>query len=253
MPILNPITGTLQFLINDLVNEVLLRCENRTTDSSRAAIWLRDALIEISSNPDYRDDFQELEEWGPQVSLTASGPSIGVFQEYPESTFITSGDVSNAVLSMLIWVDYPFNQNRRKLDVSHYQKTDKFQPVFSLPTEWYRFGGNIGFNPVPDKPYLTQLRISKAHPINDNLLSQTVILLPREWNEVLILAAVQRGFIELMEYEKASAVHQQLYGDPDNKAQPGLIFHVKRKRRKEQWRQESRLTFTRRPYNWGHP
>lgn len=243
MPILTP-TGT-QFFINDLVNEVLLRTENRTTDSGRAAVWIRDALLEISSNPDYRDDFQELEEWGPVLNLTIEQ------QEYNEALFIPTGDVSNAVLSMLLWIDYPYNQNRRKLDVSHYQKTDKFQPVFSVPTEWYRFGGLLGFNPVPDKPYQCQVRLDRQHPINDNVLSQTLILLPREWNEVLILAAVQRGFIELMEYEKANAVHQQLYGDPMSKGQPGLIFHVKRKRRKEQWRQESKLTFVRRPSMWG--
>jgi hypothetical protein len=93
----------------------------------------------------------------------------------------------------------------------------------------------------------------KMHPINDNVLSQTVILLPRDWNEVLIMAAVQRGFIELMEYEKATAVHQQIYGDPKNRdGQPGLIFSVKRKRRKEQWRMESRLSMTRRPYMYGN-
>jgi|SRR5665213_963730 len=244
MPVLTP-TG-LQFLINDLVNEVLLRTENRTTDTSRAAVWLRDALLEISSNPDYRDDFEELEEWGPAFNLS---PCV---QEYSESYIIPAGEISNAVLDILIWCDYPANQNRRKLDVSHYQKTDKFQPVKAIPTEWYRFGGMIGFNPLPDLAYQVQSRLSKQHPINDNVLSQTIILLPRDWNEVLVWAAVQRGFMELMEYEKATQVHAMLYGDPLNKNQPGLIFHLKRKRRKEQWRMEQRLTLVQRPYGWGH-
>jgi len=240
-------SGQLAFTIQNLENEVLLRCENRTTDTARADVWIRDALLEISGNPDYRDDFPELEVLGPIINLT---PQV---QEYAETTFINVSDEPMIVMAdMLLWTDYPANTVRRKLDVSHYQKTDRFTPIFSLPTEWYRFAGSIGFNPTPDKPYQVQSRNVKMHPINDAQLNLTTILLPRDWNEILVMAAVQRGFIELMEYEKADSVHAQLYGDPNNKAQPGLIFHVKRKRRKEQWRQESRLSMTRRPYMWGH-
>lgn len=244
MPIVGP-GGAQQFLIGDLVNEVLIRTENRISDTERAAIWIRDALIEISQNPDYRDDFQGLEVYGQQINLVIEQ------QEYNEVDFLTPGLECNAILDVLIWVDYPTNQNRRKLDVGHYQQTDKFQPVFSIPTEWYTYGGLLGFNPIPNQPYQVQVRFAKNHTIADSV-PETVILLPREWNEILIWAAVKRGFMELMEYEKAGSVNMLLYGDPMNKAQPGLIFHVKRKRRKEQWRQEQRLTYTRRPYQWGY-
>lgn len=240
------------FTIDSLVPEVLIRVENRTTDTSRAEIWIRDALLEIASDPDYRDDFLELEEWGPTFNLTGGNSPSTAVQEYAETSFIPSGDVNNATLDILIWLDYPPASNRRKLDVSHYQKTDKFQQVYSIPTEWYHFSSFIGFNPVPDKNYQVQARICKQHPINDVTLGTTVILLPRDWNEVLIWAAVQRGFMELMEFEKASAVHTLLYGDPKNIAgEPGLIYHMKRKRRKEQYRQEQRLSLMRRPYMWG--
>jgi len=234
------------FLIGDLVNEVLLRVENRTNDASRAAIWLRDALLEISGSPDYRDDFAELEELGPPFTLTAK------IQEYSETLLAPIGDIVSVVDDILIWVDFPFNTVRRKLDVSHYQKTDRFVPIFSLPTEWYRHSTNIGFNPVPDKAYQVQWRMVKQHPINDTTLTQTTILLPRDWNEVLIWNAVYRGFNELMEYEKAAKIYIMLHGDPKDPSQPGLFYSVKRKRRKEQWRMESRLTFTRRPIMWGH-
>ena len=203
--------------------------------------------MEISGNPDYRDDFQELEMFGMPVNLSNN------VQEYPESTFIPPGEVNVATLDILIWIDFPTNTIRRKLDWAHYQKTDRFQPVFSLPTEWYRFGGMFGFNPVPDKTYQVQPRILRMHPIIDDAIAETPILLSRDWNEILIWAAAQRGFMELMEYEKASAIHTLLYGDPDNKNQPGLIFHVKRKRRKEEFRSEGRLTVMKRPYMWGHP
>src|SRR5262249_22448863 len=129
MPVLTP-TGVI-FFIGDLVPEVLLRVENRTTDTNRAAVWIRDSLLEISGHPDYRDDFPELEELGPTVNLVPQQ------QEYDNSLFIDAGSVYSNVADFVIWVDYPANQNRRKLDVSHYQKTDRFVPIFSLPTEWY--------------------------------------------------------------------------------------------------------------------
>lgn len=238
-------------LISDLVPEVLIRVENRTTDTSRAAVWLRDSILELASDPDYRDDFLELEVWGPLFNLTGGNSMSTAVQEYLETDFVPVGDVNNATLDILIWVDYPPASNRRKLDVSHYQKTDKFQQVYSIPTEWYHFGAYIGFNPVPDKNYQVQARICRQHPFLP-VLADTPILLPRDWYEVITWASVQRGFMELMEFEKASAVHTLLYGDPKNVAgEPGLIYHMKRKRRKEQYRQEQRLTLIRRPYMWG--
>jgi hypothetical protein len=245
MPVLLS-SGVLQFQIGDLVNEVLLRCENRTNDTSRAAIWIRDALLEISGSPDYRDDFAELEELGPVFNLTINQ------QEYAETLLAPTGDVVSVVDDILIWVDFPTNSVRRKLDWAHYQKTDRFTPIFSLPTEWYRHSTNIGFNPVPDKAYQVQWRMVKMHPINDNALTQTIILLPRDWNEVLVWNAVYRGFNELMEYEKSAKIYTMLHGDPKDSSQPGLLFSVKRKRRKEAWRQEGRLTVVRRPIMWGH-
>jgi hypothetical protein len=239
------------FTIDSLVPEVLIRTENRTTDTSRAQIWLRDAIMELGSDPDFRDDFLELEEWGPLFNLTGGNSQATAVQEYLETSFVPAGDVNNATLDILIWLDFPPANNRRKLDVSHYQKTDKFQQVYSIPTEWYHFGPFIGFNPVPDKNYQVQARICKQHPFNDVSLGSTVILLPRDWNEIITWAAVQRGFMELMEFEKSSAVHTLIYGDPKNQGEPGLIYSMKRKRRKEQYRQEQRLSLVRRPYMWG--
>lgn len=238
-------------LINDLVPEVIFRCENRTNDTARAAVWLRDALLEIASNPDYRDDFAELEELGPFFNLTAPVGGVGT-QEYAESNITPIGDIQLATLDIRVWTDPPTNSNWRKLDNAHYQKTDRFQPVFSLPTEWYRFGLNIGFNPIPDKPYQIQARVLRTHPIATPI-QNTLILLPTDWNEVIIWAAVQRGFMELLEWDKAGAVNKLLHGDPKDASQPGLIYSAKRKRRREFWRQESSLRVVKRPIMWGYP
>ena len=256
MPILPPLGGSgslpIQFIIQQLENEVLLRCENKVSDIGRVDIWLRDSLLEITSNPDFRNEFDLLEEYGPQFNLTPpSGNPPNGTQEYPFANFVPFGDYNVATLDVLIWQDPPTNSIRRKLLQSHYQKADNFQPTFSLPTEWYRFADTLGFTPVPDKAYQVQARIIRQHPINDNALNQTVILIPREWNEILVWAAVERGFMEYMEYEKAARVHQLLYGDPKHPDRPGLIEGRKKRREMEAHRTEEGLRPVYRPSMWG--
>lgn len=247
MPILAPLRGPLPvtFTIQQLENEVLLRCENKTSDVSRVDIWLRDALLEITSNPDFRNEFDLLEEYGPSYNLTPGT------QEYDFSNIVPVGDYNVATLDVLIWQDPPTNSIRRKLGQSHYQKADNFQPTLSLPTEWYRFADTIGFTPVPDKPYQVQPRLLRQHPINDNQLNQTQILIPREWNEILVWAAVERGFMEYLEYEKAGKVHQLIYGDPKHPDRPGLIEGRKKRREMEAHRTEQALRPVYRRSMWG--
>ena len=239
------------FTINDLVSEVILRVENRTTDTSRAAIWLRDGLLEISGNPDYRDDFDQLEVLGRTYNVT-----IGQ-QEYPFSNLVPLPSLPNSsgynmsTLDVFIWIDYPTNAIRRKLNPTHYQDSDKFQLAQSIPTEWYRFADNIGLNPVPNAPYQIQARILQEHPIDDDNLAGTTILLPREWNEVLIWMAAMRGFNELLEYEKAQGIRVLLQGDPKFPGKTGLIEAIKKRRKREAWRQEQPLRPVLRGYCWG--
>lgn len=247
MPVLAPLGGPLPitFTIQQLENEVLLRCENKTSDIGRTDIWLRDALLEITSNPDFRNEFDLLEILGPVFNLTSGT------QEYDFANIVPAGDYNVATLDVLIWQDPPTNSIRRKLGQSHYQKADNFQPTLSLPTEWYRFADTIGFTPVPDKAYQIQARILRQHPINDNVLNQTQILIPREWNEILVWAAVERGFMEYLEYEKAQKVHILLYGDPKHPDRIGLIESRKKRREMEAHRTEQALRPVYRRSMWG--
>jgi hypothetical protein len=234
MPVLPPVSPT-TFTISSLDNEVIIRCENKTSDLARADIWLRDALLEITSDPDFRNEFDQLEVYGQQYDLVPQQ------QEYTEVNLIPPGDVNVATLDILIWQDPPTNSIRRKLLQSHYQKADNFQPTYSLPTEWYRFGSLIGFTPVPDKAYQIQTRMLMMHPIDDNTLNQTQILIPRDWNEILIWAAVERGFMEYLEYEKASMIHKLLHGDPKHPERLGLLEGRKKRREFEAHRTEEPL------------
>lgn len=250
MPVLGP-GSPVQNTIGALVNEVIIRAENKITDATRASIWLRDALLEITSNPDFRNEFDILEEYGPKFNLTAAAgnPPVGV-QEYPFANIVPTGDYNVATLDVLIWQDYPTNTIRRKLTQSHYQKADNFVPTFSLPTEWYRFADTIGFTPIPDKAYQIQARILRQHPINDNSLNDTVILIARDWFEILVWAAVERAFMEYLEYEKAQKIHVLIYGDPKHPDRVGLIEGRKKRREMEGFRTEVPLRPVYRPIGW---
>lgn len=223
------------FIIQNLEQEVLLKCENKTTDVTRADNWIRDALLELTSDPSFRNEFDQLEEYGQQINLVPKQ------QEYAESTLVPLNDYNTATLDILIWQDPPTNSIRRKLLMSHYQKADNFQPTYSLPTEWYRFAQTIGFTPVPDKAYQVQTRMLRQHPINTVNLNQTQILIPNDWNEILVYAAVERGFIEYLEYEKAAAIHKLIHGDPKHPERIGLLEGRKKRREFEAWRTEGSL------------
>jgi hypothetical protein len=223
------------FTLCDLADCVIRKVENRTTDQTRALEWLRDALIEISSNGEYRDDFIDLEILGPTFNLTAGT------REYSEASIIPVGDLNIATLDIRVWVDPPTNSRWIKLDPSHYQRADASSTGQSQPGTWYRFGYYIGFDPIPDKAYQVQARVLRFHPIAYADLCHTVILLPRDWNEILCWAAAERGFMELEEYEKAAAIHTRLFGDPENPNKPGLIAGRIKKRENESWRQQKTL------------
>jgi len=236
-----------QATIQQLESEVILRVENQTTQSARADVWIRDALLELSGNTEFRDDFDQLEVTGPLFNLTGgSSVASGAVQEYAFSNFLSAGDYNLSTLDILLWYDYPTNAFRRRLRYTSYQAADKTPQFCSTPSEWYRFGDSLGFSPVPDKNYQVQARVLRRHPINDYYnqsggLSQTPILIPVEFYEVLEWMAAERGFAENLNYAKANEVHTLIFGDPEDPARPGLIKSLKTRRKKENWRQESAL------------
>lgn len=221
--------------IGTLSSEVLVKVENRTNDTTRAYQWLKEALLEITANPDLRNDFPELEDEGPNYNLT-----IGQ-SEYADSNFIDASQVNRATLTIRLWIDPPTNTKWIMLNPSHYQKTDRTYMGNARPVEWFRFGTNIGFWPPPDVAYQARARYLRQHPI-DGTVQNTTILLTADWDEVLVLGAAMRGFIELEQYEKAEAIRKTLYGDPKYPEKPGMVFGRKTRRESEAHRVTQALT-----------
>jgi len=219
---------------------------------------LRDAIVELTGGTKYRDDFDELEVWGGPFVLTP------LVQEYPFNSLLpTINDVvtdqptialNMATLDVLIWDDPPTNNRRRQLGVTHYQDADRssFINTQGPPSDWYRFGDNIGFTPVPSRGYQVQARILRMHPINTGNLALTPIILLPDWYDILIWSAVERGFMELLEFDKASAIHALLHGDPEHPEKPGLIQSMKHRRKREAWRKTVALRPIVRGYGYGH-
>lgn len=234
--------------IGDLVPEVLIRCENRTTDTARAAVWLRDSLIEITMDPELRNEFDELEVIGPVFALTGSSSFSTVVQQYAFSNLVPAGDYNVATLDILLWSDPPTNSNRIRLIETSYQDSDRISPFPGLPVKWYRYGDEVGFSPPPDLNYQVQARIYRMHPLSV-VLTDTVVLLGQDWNEILIWASVMRGFAELLEFEKASSIRQLLYGDPEYPQRQGLVQGRKKRHEKEAWRRQAALRPVMRRYS----
>jgi len=230
--------------IASLASEVILKVENRTGDLVRAETWLKHAILEISSNPDFRNEFDQLEVLGPTFELT-----IGT-QTYAFSNVVPAGDINIGTLDVVLFIDPPTNLLRRKLRHSHYQEVDKFQTLSAPPIVWYRFADTIGFNPVPDKAYTVQARVLREHPFNTPL-GDTTVLLPNDWDEILEWSAAMRGFMELLEYGKAMDIRNILHGDPKHPDRPGLIEGRKKRREREDWRHEGALRPVIRTYGWG--
>lgn len=246
MPIVQ--TSPVTTKIFDLGAEVILKVENRTSDLNRAYVWIQEAIKEIAHNTDFRNDFDQLEVLGPTFDL-----SINV-SEYDESNIIPPGELLLSTLNISVWIDPPTNATRRKLRPGHFQESDKFvTSTPSQPTFWYRFGSNIGFFPVPDKTYQIQARVLKEHPFNDADVKSTNILLPKDWNEIICWSAAMRGFMELLEYEKAEKIKILLHGDPKYPERPGLMYGRKKRHEREDWRQQKTLRPVVRRYGWGAP
>jgi hypothetical protein len=247
--------------IQDLEQEVVQKLENRTTNTNNIDRYVRDALIELTSNPDLRDSFPELETRGPVYNLIGGSINISV-QEYAETSFVWPEDRSVKILNFVIWIDFPFNTRTQKLDPGVFQEADEYKQGPSRPVSWYRIGNLIGFDPTPDRNYLVQATYQRAHPINDyfntaGLLNKTIVLMREEWFEVLEWVAAYRGFGELLNYPRAQEVFNMVWGRPDpgtsGERLPGLITNLKSRRQSERWLKQQPLRPIIKGYTWGNP
>lgn len=238
MPIIFPSpgasTGCFPYTIADAGQDVILKLENRTTDLSRAYCWFAEAILELTSSSELREEFDQLEVLGPTFQL------IPGTREYPFSYLVDTMDYNDGTLDLRIWTDFPTNNVVLRLRFASYQEIDNYYNNPGQPTAWYRFSDIVGFDMIPNNPYTVQMRYQRQYPFTAPI-EQTPWILPMDWYDVAVLIAVQRGFIELNEYEKSDAVYKILHGDPTKPGKVGLINRRKKRFQREAWRSEASL------------
>jgi hypothetical protein len=219
--------------IGDLGSEVVKKVENRTSDLTRTYQWVKEALWELSSSGELRDEFDELEVLGAPFVLT---PGV---REYDFSNLALPNDYNDGTLDIRLWRDPPTNSIFFRLNSMSFQQADNYYNK-GMPSAWYRFADMFGFDMIPEASYQVQARYQRQHPIS-NPIESTTVLLPNDWLDVTVLVAAHKGFIELNEYEKAEALHTILFGDPRGNGKIGVIQRRKKRFEREAWRKEQPL------------
>ena len=162
--------------------EAILELRNRSDIATRIEVWLREAYLEIA----YGYRFYELEK---SVNFTLS---VGA----SEITFVTIG--ATDIKHTLSLKD---ETNGRKLDPAPFRFLDRRIIGSGIPTHYCRFGVAYLFDArVVSAGIEYKLRYRKqiTEPIfsGDNFPET-----PHEWDEVIRLFAVSRGFNALFEPE----------------------------------------------------
>lgn len=159
--------------------EVLARLGNRTDITSRLPVWINDAYYEILMAP--RFAFYELDKQATAVTTT----SLRAYTLPTDLWFILS--VRDTT-------------NNRKIRRSHWNIYDKRAATEGIPSTYARFGSTIELDPTPDGAYTLIIRY-RYRP--SELSSGVSPIVGREWDELLTVLSVIKGFEALEQPEKA--------------------------------------------------
>ena len=224
--------------IADFLNKVKANLQNRsdvteaaTNPEMRPSAWLRDAIREITAS----QPFAELQVTGPVVTI---GPGLGWQGSnfaYPVSMFLNPGDdvtltedpaiflASNQAAGLPIrpvpvqTINQMVSGNLVAYGMN-FIKLKAFQSeIFipgGVPYKYTRWNTQFFFGPQPGQQYLVYLPYQKRHPFHDSNLPSSLILMPRDWHDIIAYAAAERGAIALRWNDQANFIHTLLYGDP---------------------------------------
>lgn len=173
--------------VDQMLAELTWRIGNRTDISARTLVWLNDAYFELLLSPRFTY-FETDRSFG--FSTLPQERTYNIVTMIPDLWFIL--DLRNETM-------------QQKIDRFHWSEFDRKWRVFSIPVRYARFGPQIEFDPTPDKAYDITVRYRLRPP---ELVSGGNHLLPREWDEVIITMAVQKGWEALEQWEKATAQKQ---------------------------------------------
>lgn len=238
-------------IINDLVNPVLGKVRQRTEMMPYFPHYIAQAILDLTENI----EFEDLKIIGP---LTNFVPNIA---EYPMAGYdplgINGNPFINATDHRLTFIDSWFvyfdpsgvitsgQSTGKVMDKRDLRVVEPMSKVLGIPTVYTTHGtnksrGKIIVGMMPDNPYACQMRYQREHPFaiekgdvqkaqGDATLAarlgSSIIYMPDDWAEILILAAAEKVCDDIGLNEISQAYHQKLFGYKDKRGNefPGII------------------------------
>lgn len=188
--------------IGDLVPVVTSLLGNRTDLATKAAQWIKFGYYDLATTL----PFETLED--TETNQTTYGIDS---YDYPET--------ARAIKSLSLSV-----QNApRQLNKKNIQVIDQYQTQNpAVPAIWAPFGSQYVLRPVPNGTYPMIVRFWVT-PQFAAVITDTVIMVPPDWIEIVSYEAQMRGYLDLQEPDKAANIRLILYGNPMKPGMPGLI------------------------------
>lgn len=170
--------------------EAIRELRSRTDIDSRVETWLREAYQEIA----YGFRFYELED-SISFKLSVAASEITFKQIF-------------AVLQQTVDVKHILSlrdmTSGRKVKKSSFRRIDALVTSSGIPVEYCRYGSSLLFNSMPTVTAVTY-RLRYRKQISEPDYSGTAIAeTPSEWDEVIRLKAIARGFEALFEPDMAA-------------------------------------------------
>lgn len=238
-------------IINDLIPAVISKLRGRTDKVMSCPYYIAQALIDLSQNY----EFEELKQTGPLTNFVVN------IANYPLQGYDPNGINGNPFIKsptdritfLRNWFCY-FDTNGQvtvgvstgnEINSRDIRVVEPMSKITGIPTVCCMSGSYdnygyilVGFN--PDNPYPTQLTYQREHPfectyeqvlqsINNqslaNIVGTTRIRMPKDWMEIIILAAAEKACYDMGLNEIGASYHQQLYGYKDKRGNemPGII------------------------------
>lgn len=173
--------------VNQILQEMTWRLGNRSDITPRTLTWLNDAYFELLLTP--RFTYFQLDKRVTWVALKG-------IRNYTLSTWVPD-------LWFILDVRNEFYQQKLyRKDPSEFDRT---WWIDGMPLRYTRFQDRLEIDPTPDVDYDMSMRY-RVRPAE--LVNGGEHLLTREWDEVLITMAVQKGWEALEQWDKATAQKQ---------------------------------------------
>ena len=173
--------------VNQMLQELTWRLGNRSDIQARTLTWLNDAYYELLMSP--RFTYYQLDRTTAWVAVVSQ-------RVYQLSTTFPG-----------IWfvIDIRNDTQEQKLKKFDPTELDRVTRVTGPPLRYGRYADQIELDPTPDSNYDMTMRW-RLRPME--LVNGGEHILTREWDEVIITMAVQKGWEALEQWDKSSAQKQ---------------------------------------------